>query len=202
MAGTTAEQDSSAQAAAASEAQAAEAAATAHAQAAGGEESQDDESNSETISLEEARKLRDENRKLRARAKDAESKLTTAATADDQALTELEKVTRERDDFKSRFERLNASLRAERANARAVELATKAGAIDAGAIARLIPADAVEFDDDGKPENVAELIAEAKKSYPALFRAAAGGGNGAAKDAEPEMASPVSLMARAYARKK
>lgn len=202
MAQTTTEQDSSAQAATASQAQAADVEGTASAQAAGADESQESESNTETISLEEARKLRDENRKLRQRAKDAESKLTAATASDDQALTELEKATRERDDYKSRFDGLNASLRAERANAQAVELATKAGAIDAGAIARLIPGDAVEFDDDGKPENIAELIADAKKSYPALFRAAAGGGNGGAKDAEPEISSPVSRMARAYAKKK
>lgn len=197
------ENGSSAQAAEESNAQAAESNANGNAQGgATGSESQESNQDGETLSLDEARKLREENRKLRQRAKDAEGKLATAATADDQALTELEKLTRERDDFKGKFEGLNTSLRNERATSQAVELATKAGAINASAIARLIPITDVEFDDDGKPENVGDLIAQAKKDYPDLFRAAAGGGNGGSKDESAEVSSPLSRMARGYGKRK
>lgn len=198
------ESSSSAQAASESNAQAAESNASASAQAAASaQESQQGESNQdgETLSLEEARKLREENRKLRQRAKDAEGKLSAQESADDQALTELEKATRERDSYKARLETIEKGVRTDRANAEAISLAAKSGAIDAGAIARLIPADAIEFGDDGKPSNVAELVTQAKKDYPTLFRAAAGSGNGASKDAETEAGTPLSRLERAYGKK-
>ena len=92
---------------------------------------------------------------------------------------------------KSESEQIEARLKAAEDKATAAELrlraaygenavtraASKAGAIEPSAIYELVDHE-LEYGDDDKPINVDEALASAKKRYPALFRAAAGSGDG------------------------
>ena len=92
---------------------------------------------------------------------------------------------------KSEDEKRTAALRAAEDRATAAELryqaaigraavteaATKAGAISTKAVYALIRED-IDFDDDGEPTNIEDLITAARKDEPQLFRAAAGSGDG------------------------
>ena len=84
---------------------------------------------------------------------------------------------KEQGEYKDLYERTLTSLKAERAERLVTAAATKANAIRPDAISRLV-GDALDYDDDGKPTNVDAVLAQAKKDYPELFRAAAGGGDG------------------------
>jgi hypothetical protein len=68
-------------------------------------------------------------------------------------------------------------LRATAGQAVTAELASKHGAISTRAVYALIRDD-IDYDDDGEPTNIADLIGKAKKDEPQLFRAAAGSGDG------------------------
>lgn len=57
------------------------------------------------------------------------------------------------------------------------DAAAKANAIEPAAIFALVSRD-LDYDDDGQPTNVADVIAHARNAYPGLFRAAAGSGDG------------------------
>ena len=123
------------------------------------------------------------------------------AGEDDAKLTELERAGKERDKWRSDFETLEGSLKKERVNARALEAAGKLGAIEPAAVANLLSADKVEWDDELQPTNVDELIAAVKKDYPRLFSAAPGKGNGGDRPAKEVNAdtSPYGRLRNAYA---
>lgn len=72
-----------------------------------------------------------------------------------------------------------AEQRLQTANARVAvtDAATKANATSIKAVFALVRDD-LEFDDAGEPTNVAELIAQARKDEPTLFRASSGSGDG------------------------
>lgn len=72
-----------------------------------------------------------------------------------------------------RADGLEAKLRDANARSAVTDAATKANAISVRAVMALIKSD-LEFDDDGEPTNVDELIAKAKKDEPSLFKAASG----------------------------
>ena len=139
------------------------------------------------------------------RAKDLERELKDLKAArageDDAKLTELERAGKERDKWRSDFETLEGSLKKERVNARALEAAGKLGAIEPAAVANLLSADKVEWDDELQPTNVDELIAAVKKDYPRLFSAAPGKGNGGDRPAKEVNAdtSPYGRLRNAYA---
>lgn len=133
----------------------------------------------EAISLDEARKLRGENKSLRQRLRDAEAK---AANQDGETLSELERTARERDTVTARYDALVGALKTERLTTAAVSAAAKVGAIEPGAIARMIDRDAIEWDDDFAPENIESLVADLRKAHPKLFSAAPGRGDGGARD--------------------
>lgn len=80
-----------------------------------------------------------------------------------------------------------AEQRLQTANARVAvtDAATKANATSIKAVFALVRDD-LEFDDEGEPTNVAELIAKAKRDEPTLFRASSGSGDGAkGRDSPP-----------------
>ena len=114
---------------------------------------------------EEIRALRRENAKYRKAAKDAT----------DAEKTELERLSGERDDYKSRYERLESQYRETRAEAAFIEAATKANARSPRTLFRAYRAD-VAYDDDGAPTNIADLVATLLKEEPDLFRIPEGDG--------------------------
>lgn len=58
--------------------------------------------------------------------------------------------------------------------------ASKAGALYPDLVVQAIPLSSVKFGKDGQPENVPAVVATARTNYPALFRVAAGSGDGGA----------------------
>ena len=92
-------------------------------------------------------------------------------------------------DAETRAEAAERRLREANARSAVTDAATKANALSPRAIYALV-ADDLEFDDDGEPTNVTDLVAQAKKDEPALFRAAQGSGDGgkqssATRDVKP-----------------
>ncbi len=84
-----------------------------------------------------------------------------------------------------------AEQRLQTANARVAvtDAATKANATSINAVFALVRDD-LEFDDEGEPTNVAELIAKAKRDEPTLFRAASGSGDGSKQTSEARDIKP------------
>lgn len=114
---------------------------------------------------------------------------------------------------KSEEEQLKASLtslqtEAERWKTRALESAAKVAVSDAAAKANAIEPAAIfalvsrdlDYDDDGQPTNVADVIAHARKAYPGLFRAAAGSGDGGKGGTGAEANDMNALIRRAAGR--
>ena len=124
-------------------------------------------------------KLKRENQSLRRRLREAEGKLEAG---DNAKLSELERATKEAEKWKGALDTLTESLKKERLGSQVLAAAGKLGAIEPGAIAKMIAANEVEWDESGedglKPTNVAELVAAVKKDHPRLFSAAQGNGNG------------------------
>jgi hypothetical protein len=129
-------------------------------------------------------KLKRENQSLRRRLREAEGKLEAG---DNAKLTELERATKDAEKWKGALDALTESLKKERLGSQVLAVAGKLGAIEPGAIAKMIAATEVEWDESGedglKPTNVAELVAAVKKDHPRLFSAAQGNGNGGDRDA-------------------
>lgn len=115
----------------------------------------------------ELRDLRKENAANRKRVEDFENANKTELDKREDALKQAE-------------ERATAAeTRLQDANARNAvnEAATRVNAVSVNAVYALVRS-SIEFDDDGEPTNIADLIAAAKKDEPALFRAAGGTGDG------------------------
>lgn len=154
----------------------------------------------EMISLAEAKKLRSEYSGLRRRNKELEGRLNEI---EDGKLDELERAQKERDRIRGEYDSLVSSLKAERVSAQVLEASAKAGAIEPGAIAKLVDMDSVEFDDERNPTNTSELVSEIKRAHPRLFQAAQGTGGGGERDEDRnnvEPSSSIDRMARGYAR--
>jgi hypothetical protein len=79
------------------------------------------------------------------------------------------------------------------------DAAAKANAIEPAAIFALVSRD-IDYDDDGQPTNVADVIANARKAYPGLFRAAAGSGDGGKGGTGAEANDMNALIRRAAGR--
>lgn len=129
---------------------------------------------SESISLEEAKKLRSEAANLRKRLKDNETELAKLKDAD---LSESQKLQKERDALKAERDQLVKDRRINLAQA----AAAKAGAIHPDVVAKLLPEDALSDDD---PKALEAAISKLRKDYQTLFRnphgsADGGAGNGA-----------------------
>lgn len=115
----------------------------------------------ETLSLEEAKKLRQEHNSLRKRLAEFEKAEQERQAA---TLTETQKAAQ-------RAEAAEAALKSTRARIGASELklaAQSAGIIDTDIAAALLGAK-VDYDADGEPTNVADLVTQLKKDKPHLF---------------------------------
>lgn len=112
-------------------------------------------------------------------AKDLQTKLSAIEGS---TKTEAEKLAARLKVLEDDNASKTARLRDRDAESIVTKAATKAGAPDADVVYRYLRSD-IQFDDDGKPTNVAELLRELKEDKPSLFKktagpADAGGGNG------------------------
>lgn len=87
--------------------------------------------------------------------------------------TESERLTGERDRYKTEAERLTEELRNTRSESAFLEAARDAGARAPKTLFRAIR-DQLDFDKAGNPTNIAEVIAAAKDDEPDLFKPASG----------------------------
>ena len=146
-------------------------------------EPQAGESQSEPLSLDEARKLRSEASNLRTRLKAAEAKAAEfdklKADAEAAKLSETERLQKQLADLQKAHETATAQVKAERARA-AIQVQAFQNGIDPKLAARLIELSDLEYDDDGQPSNVPALIKTLIKEYPNLVSKAAPATSGGA----------------------
>lgn len=97
-------------------------------------------------------------------------KLTAKELKDlkDASKPELERITGERDELQTKYQQSQSALRNLRAKAVVTDAARDAKARSANAVYALA-VDQLEYDDDGNPTNVADVIASIQKSDPDLF---------------------------------
>lgn len=140
-----------------------------------GQGDQGGDSGTETISPEELRKLRSENKNLRTRLKpleEAETRRQQESQTEEQRRAAIE---RERDEAREQ-------LRRERVERRIVSIAQAQNAVDPDAVVALIRPSEIEFDADGQPTNVESLVKALLRSKPYLSRGnpkgSANGGEG------------------------
>lgn len=98
-------------------------------------------------------------------------------TLKDGQKTEFQRLEGERDTYRTKAEELEQRYRSAVASSAVKDAASAAGAISPKAVYALIRDD-VEFDDNGEPTNIADLIAQAQQDEPQLFRASGGSGDG------------------------
>lgn len=128
----------------------------------------------DTISLEEAKKLRSEASNLRKRLKDAEGKVQSF---EDAQKTESEKAADRLKAAEDRAQELEQRYRETSARVAFMEAASAAGSQKPGWLYRAVKDD-IQFDEDGNPVNIDEVIAAAKTEAPYEFRASGGSGDG------------------------
>jgi hypothetical protein len=148
----------------------------------------------ETLSLDDAKKLRSEAQSLRKRLKDAESKVQEIADA---GKSEDEK---QQAALASAVERAEAAERRFReSNARSVVYEAVGSLASPRAVFALIRDD-IEYDDEDQPTNVAALIARERKADTTLFRAAGGSADGgvSTQNTSQEFSSPTERLSSAY----
>lgn len=98
-------------------------------------------------------------------------------TLKDGQKTEFQRLEGERDTYRTKAEELEQRYRSAVASSAVRDAASAAGAISPKAVYAMIRDD-VEFDDNGEPTNIADLIAQAQQDEPQLFRASGGSGDG------------------------
>jgi phage-related minor tail protein len=100
----------------------------------------------------------------RAGQKKAEDALKAREDAD---LTEAQKVAKERDDFKAQLEAERLRGKQLTVREKAKDLAYKLGIVDADVAYRLLDTEAIEYDANGEPTNLEDLLKAllAEKSY-------------------------------------
>lgn len=106
--------------------------------------------------------------------------------ADDKRRADEAKLSEE-DRLKARATAAESALREREAQDALVEAAREAGAANPLKVARLVK-DSLEFDDRGKPSNVAALITTAKRDYAEEFAPRKAGGSadgGAGRESKP-----------------
>lgn len=153
-------------------------------------ESQADEV--QTVSLDELKKVRSEAANLRKRLKEAEAKVSEFETA---TQSDEERRSAELTSLQERAAKAEERLRI--ANGLNQTLSKAGNAIDGEVLYRYIRDD-ITFDDDGSPENIDDLIAQARESKPTLFQR--GSADGAARSSEKgyEPKPGVERIAHAY----
>ena len=118
----------------------------------------------QTVSLDEVKKVRSEAANLRKRLKEAEATVSEFETANQ---SDEERRSAELQSLQERADKAERELRV--ANGRNQTLSKAGNAIDSEVLYRYIRDD-ITFGDDGQPENIDDLIAQARESRPSLFQ--------------------------------
>lgn len=118
----------------------------------------------QNVSLEDMKKVRSEAANLRKRLRDAEEKVSQFETANQ---SEDERRSAELQSLQERADVAERALRV--ANGRTAVFSKAGNAVSQEALYRFVRDD-IEFDDDGSPANIDELVAQARKSEPSLFQ--------------------------------
>lgn len=140
----------------------------------------------ETISLEEAKKLRSEANSLRKRLKAFEDADKARTDAD---LSETEKLTKRISELEAERTQLLAREQERTVHLSAVEAATRLGFRSPELAFRLVDQSAIEYREDGTPKNVERLLKELLEREPYLARATTpdyGGGNRGVTPVKPD----------------
>lgn len=137
-------------------------------QADGGTGQQSSEQQPETISLEEAKKLRSEARSLRERLKTLEE---TARTADEAKLSEQERTAKRLADLERDLADRDRAIAERTVLAATIETASRLGFANPRLAHRLLDMAAVDFDGDGQPVNVEKLLRDLLRDEPYLASA-------------------------------
>lgn len=112
----------------------------------------------ETMSLDEARKLRAEANSLRKRLKEAEER----------DLTEAQRSQKELDDLRKARDGWETERREMQLQMHVADTATRLAFVNPTVAYRLIDRDAVEYDDNGTPRNTEKLLQKLAESEPYL----------------------------------
>jgi hypothetical protein len=102
-----------------------------------------------------------------------EELLTSYQQLEDAGKTELERLTGQVNDFKSKYEQAMTELQTTRSEAAFLEAAREARARAPKTLFRAVR-DQLEYDNAGRPTNIAEVIAAARDDEPDLFQPATG----------------------------
>lgn len=124
----------------------------------------------ETISLEEARKLRSENRSLRQRLTPLEQAEKDRATAAEASKPELERAQAKVTELEQTVEQLTARDKERGIREAALEAATTLGFRSPALAHKLVDRDEIEYAEDGSPKNVESLLKKVAQADPYLVK--------------------------------
>lgn len=120
----------------------------------------------ESISLEEARKLRSEANSLRRRLKDLEDQAKAKADAE---LSDNERLSKRASELERQLAERDQTLQETRIRSATVEAAARLGFADPEDAMRLLNHASLEFDENGSPTNVEQQLAALAKTKPYLL---------------------------------
>lgn len=123
----------------------------------------------ESISLEEAKKLRAESNSLRRRLKELEDR---TKADEDAKLSETERLTKRAAELEQQLADRDRALRERAVRYATVATAARLGFADPEDAIRLIDQDAIEFDDAGDARNIGDLLGALAKAKPYLLSGA------------------------------
>lgn len=160
------------------------------------------EDDTEDEGIKRIKKLNSENKSLRTRLREVEDRLKELGTEPDA----LKTLVSERDQYKTQYDTLLASLRTERLTNAITEASRKAGAIEPSAVIALATSSdvAVEYDAENKPTNVDAVVTNLKAKFPKLFGVISSNGNAGARnerEANLDALTPKERMAQGYEQK-
>lgn len=121
----------------------------------------------ESLSLEEAKKLRSEAQSLRRRLKDFED---AQRAADEASLSEAERIKRDKERIEGELQSAQVALRELRLRTAIEREAAKRGFNDPADAYRLLDLAALELDEDGQPRHAESLLNALAKAKPYLVR--------------------------------
>jgi hypothetical protein len=143
-----------------------------------------------TISLEEAKKLRSEAANLRKRLKGFEEAETKAKEAQ---LSEQQKLEKKLADLQAQHDAVARQSQERIVNYEVRLQAAQMGIVDPDAAARLLDWSGIEYDDDGSPQNVSELLKGLLKAKPYLAGKQAPTSGGATNPSRSQSSGAQSL---------
>lgn len=151
----------------------------------------------ESISAEEAKKLRSEANSLRRRLAEFER---AQAEAEQAKLSEVEKAQRKVAELEQQIADFQVRERDQRVRLAAVETATRLGFRSPDLAYRVLDRTQLEFNDSGEPKNIEKLLKAVLESDPYLGKGATGDFGGGPRGASPSGPPGMNEILRAAAR--